>query len=104
MYAWHATQGVFDALLLAGLLVMTAGVILLGLAMHSDPALGKGIGRASVALGVAGLTAGTAAVIDPGSPIAALGVFALIIFHLVLGWKTYRLSRATENASKDPVG
>jgi hypothetical protein len=45
---------------------------------------------------VAGLTAGTVAVIDPGSPVVALGFFALIIFHLVLGWKTYRLSRATD--------
>src|SRR5262249_54093112 len=103
-YAWYATQGIFDALLLSGLLMMTTGVILFGLAMHSDSAFGKGLGRPSVALGVVGLPAGTAALIDPGSPIAALGVFALIIFHLVLGWKTYRLSRAAENASKDPVG
>jgi hypothetical protein len=27
------------------------------------------------------------------SPIGVVGVLALIIFHLVLGWKVYRLSR-----------
>jgi len=42
--------------------------------------------------------------VDPGAPIAALGFFALIIFHLVVGWQTYRLSRATEDASKALVG
>jgi hypothetical protein len=91
-FAWHATQGIFDALLLAGLLVMTTGIVLLGLAMRGDPAFGKGLGRASVALGAAGAGAGIAGLIDPGSPIVALGVFALIIFHLLLGWKTFRLS------------
>jgi hypothetical protein len=26
---------------------------------------------------------------------AAIGVFALIVFNLILGWKVYTLSRAT---------
>jgi hypothetical protein len=30
--------------------------------------------------------------VDPLLPAAALGVFALIGFHLVARWKTYRLS------------
>ncbi len=30
--------------------------------------------------------------VDPFSPAAALGVFALIGFHLIAGWKTYRRS------------
>jgi len=89
----QATQGMFDALLLTGVLLMATGVILLGLAMHPEPAFGRGVGRASVALGVAGLAAGTVVLVDPDSPAAALGVFALIGFHLVLGWKAYRLSR-----------
>jgi hypothetical protein len=90
---WQATQGVFDALLIAGLLVMLVGVILLGLAMHHDPAFGKGVGRASVALGMAGLAAGAVVLVDPDSGAAALDVFALIGFHVLLGWKTYSLSR-----------
>jgi hypothetical protein len=89
---WQANQGMFDALLLVGLLVMPVGVILLGLAMRRDPAFGKVAGNVSVALGVVGLAAATVVLVDPLSAVAALGVFALIGFHLVAGWKTYRLS------------
>ncbi len=89
---WQANQGMFDALLLVGLLVMPVGVILLGLAMRRDPAFGKVAGNVCVALGVVGLAAATIMLVDPLSIVAALGVFALIGFHLVAGWKTYRLS------------
>jgi len=89
---WQANQGMFDALLLVGLLVMPVGVILLGLAMRRDPAFGTVAGNVSVALGVVGLAAATVMLVDPLSAVAALGVFALIGFHLVAGWKTYRLS------------
>jgi uncharacterized membrane protein HdeD (DUF308 family) len=89
---WQANQAMFDALLLVGLLVMPAGVILFGLAMRQDPAYGKVAGNLSVALGILGLAAATVMLVDPLSAAAALGVFALIGFHLVAGWKTYRLS------------
>ena len=89
---WQANQAMFDALLLVGLLVMPVGVILFGLAMRRDPAFGKVVGNVSVALGVVGLAAATVMLVDPLSAVAALGVFALIVFHLVAGWKTYRLS------------
>ena len=89
---WQANQGMFDALLLVGLLVMPVGVILFGLAMRRDPAFGKVTGNLSVTLGVLGLAAATAMLVDPLSPVAALGIFALIGFHLLAGWKTYRLS------------
>ena len=89
---WQANQAMFDSLLLVGLLVMPVGVILLGLAMRPDPAFGKVAGNVSVALGVIGLAAATVMLVDPLSPIAAVGVFALLGFHLIAGWKTYRLS------------
>ena len=91
---WQATQGVFDALLLAGLLLTTAGVIVLGMAMHGDPTFGRWAGRVSVVLGIVGVVAGAIVLVDPLSSTAALGIFALIIFHLVVGWKVYRLYRA----------
>ena len=89
---WQANQAMFDALLLVGLLVMPVGVILFGVAMRRDPAFGKVVGNVSLALGVVGLAAATVMLVDPLSAAAALGVFALIVFHLVAGWKTYRLS------------
>ena len=99
---WQANQAMFDALLLVGLLVMPVGIILFGLAMRLDPGYGKVAGTLSVALGVLGLTAATVMLVDPGSPVAALGVFALIGFHLVAGWKTYRLSTIASTVSAGP--
>ena len=91
---WQANQAMFDALLLVGLLLMPVGIILFGIAMRQDPAFGKVTGNLSVALGVVGLAAAMVMLVDPLSAVAALGVFALIGFHLVAGWKTYRLSTA----------
>ena len=50
-------------------------------------------GLAGVTLGIIGAGAAVALLIDPLSPIAVIGVFALILFHVVVGWKVYRLSR-----------
>lgn len=90
---WQATQGIFDALLIAGLVILPIGLIALGMGMLRTPAFGNGFGGLSVLLGVAGVVAGIVLLADPLSPIAAVGIFALIIFHLVLGWKVYSLSR-----------
>jgi hypothetical protein len=95
---WQGIQGIFDALLLAGLLVTATGIVLLGLAMHADPAFGRVVGFLSMLLGAAGLAAGVAVLIDPASSAAALGIFALIGFHLILGWKVYRLSKVVSSA------
>jgi uncharacterized protein DUF4386 len=91
---WQATQGIFDALLFVGLVFLPVGLIALGGAMFGTPAFGRGFGGVSVVLGVIGVAAATVVLIDPLSPIAAVGVFVLIIFNLVLGWKVYSLSRA----------
>jgi Domain of unknown function (DUF4386) len=91
---WQATQGIFDALFGVGLLLVPIGFIALGVAMLVAPAFGKGLGRLGVALGVAGIVAASVLLVDPLSPSAFLGVLSLIIFHLVLGWKIYTLSRA----------
>ncbi|MBA2666328.1 MAG: hypothetical protein H0U69_04755 [Trueperaceae bacterium] len=90
---WQATHGIFNTLLVTGLLLLPIGVIALGVAMFKAPAFGKGFGGLSVVLGVAGVVAASVLVVDV-SAIAAVGVFALIVFHLVLGWKVYSLSRA----------
>jgi hypothetical protein len=95
---WQETQGIFDALLLVGLLVTSIGIVLLGLAMQADPAFGNGPAWLSMLLGAAGLAAGTVVLMDPKSPVAALGIFALIGFHLILGWKVYRLSKVVSSA------
>ena len=91
---WQATEGMFDALFGVGLLLVPIGFIALGIAMLESPAFGKGLGRLGVALGVIGVVAASVLLVDPLSPSAFLGVLALIVFHLILGWKLYSLSRA----------
>lgn len=95
---WQATQGMLDALLVTGLLLVPTGVIALGVSMLGSATFGKGVGGVSVAIGVSGLAAGIVLLIDPGSPIAAVGILSLIVFHLVLGWKVYKLSRGPVNS------
>ena len=91
---WQATWGIFDALLFAGLAIVSVGITALGVAMLGSPTFGKGSGWFSVVIGVIGIGAAVVVLIDPDSLIAVLNVFGLIIFHLVVGWKVYGLSRA----------
>jgi hypothetical protein len=91
---WQATEGIFDALLFAGLLILPIALIALGVAMLRAPAFGKVFGRVSLVLGVAGVVAALVLLVDPLSPIAVVGVLALILFHLIVGRKVYSLSRA----------
>jgi len=93
--SWQATLGIFDALLFVGLVLLPISLVALGMAMFRSPAFGKRFGRFTVGLGVIGVIAATVVLIDPLSPMAAFGFFALITFNLVLGSKVYRLSRET---------
>lgn len=88
---WQATQGMLDALLVAGLLLVPIGLVTLGVAMLRTPAFGKAYGWVSVTLGMAGAAAAGALLVDV-SEIAAVVIFALIIFHVAVGWKVLRLA------------
>jgi hypothetical protein len=101
---WQATQGIFDALLVTGLLLLPIGLLMLGVAMLGAPAFGRGYGWVSVSLGVAGVAAAVAVVIDPGSIIAVVGILALIVFHIALGWKVYSLSKGPYVGSLEDRG
>jgi hypothetical protein len=91
---WQATEGIFDALFGVGLLLVPIGFIALGVAMLGVPAFGTGFSGVSVVLGVVGVVAASVLLVDPLSLSAFVGVLALIVFHLVVGWKVYSLSRA----------
>ena len=91
---WQATEGIFDALFGVGLFLVPIGFVALGVAMLRVPAFGKGFGGVSVVVGAVGVVAASVLLIDPLSASAFVGVLALIIFHLVLGWRLYSMSRA----------
>ena len=94
---WQATWGIFDALLFAGLFIVAFGLTALGVAMLGTPAFGKGVGWFSVVIGVLGIGAGVVLLIDPESLIAVVNVLSLILFHLILRWKVYSLSKKSFN-------
>jgi Domain of unknown function (DUF4386) len=95
---WQATQGILDASFGAGLLLVPVGLVALGVAMLGVPAFGKVFGWVSAGLGVVGVVAASVLLVDPLSPSAFIGVLSLIVFHLVLGWKLYRLSRTPKGS------
>jgi hypothetical protein len=94
---WQAIWGMNDAMLYVGFFVVPTGLILLGVGMLGAPAFGKGFGGVSVALGVLGLVAAVFQMVDPSSDAGVGSYFAGIIFYLILGWKVYSLSRASES-------
>ena len=64
----------------------------LGLAMLAAPTYGRGFGVLTLMLGLIGVVVAVAVLITPGSPAGVVGIFALLVFHVVLGWKTSRLA------------
>ena len=96
---WGGVQGVFIATDSVGFVLLTTGLIVLGVAMLGAPAFGKGFGWVSVALGVVGVVGISLAVVVPLTSIFLVGTFlaailGLVIFPLLLGWKLYSLSKA----------
>jgi hypothetical protein len=90
---WQGNQALVTMLLVTGLAVVPIGVIGLGVAMLDAPGFGRTIGWASVGMGIVGLVVAAVLLADPASPVAAVGFFALIAFHLAAGWRLMALSR-----------
>ncbi len=91
---WQGTQAMFDALLVTGLVILPVSVLAFGVAMLEAPGFGRRTGSVSLVLGVIAAVAAIVLLIDPLSFIAVVGIFALIVFHLVAGSRVYRLARA----------
>ncbi len=87
---WQGVEAMYDALLYTGLAIIHVGLLMLGTAMLRTPQYGQRAGRATIAVGVAGLAA--AAAVFVGVPdVAAVGVLLLAGLHLCLGRNTLRL-------------
>ena len=90
----QATEGIFDALFGVGLLLVPMSFAALGVGMLGSPAFGKGFGKgqrsARGGWGRSGICSACRSTLTK----RLVSVLSLIIFHLVLGWKLYTLSRA----------
>ncbi len=99
---WEMTEGLFDALLIAGLVILPIALISLGIAMLGSAAFGRGFGGLGVALGVVESVAAIGLLIDPLAAIPALiSVLALIVFLSPWGGKSTvcRGSRGNEGGT-----
>jgi uncharacterized protein YneF (UPF0154 family) len=92
LLVWHGIYATLvDTFLATGLLIAPLGLIAFGRAMFEAPDFGARLGRTTVGLGMAGLAA-AATLLVQDSIIAAVGVFALIGFHLIVGRRTMKLA------------
>jgi hypothetical protein len=92
---WEGIQAIGTMLLVTGLAIVPLGVIGLGVAMLRSPDFGARLARGCIALGVVGVGVAVVLLVDPLSPIAAVGFFALVAFHLAAGWRLYGLPADT---------
>ena len=84
---------VFDTMLATGALLVPIGIALFGLAMRHTPMFGPRLTWLTIGLGLVGTVGAVIGVVDPGSVFLAVGVLAIVVFHLTIGWQTLRLGR-----------
>ncbi len=90
---WQATQGMFNEFDVAATILLSTGLIILGLAMFRTPAFGRVFGGLSVVIGAAQIVA-INIVSTNSAAYAPFALLAFLIFPVLFGWKLYRLSRA----------
>jgi len=90
---WQATQGMFNQLDVSATLLLSTGLVVLGVAMIRSSAFGKVFGGLSLVAGAAQLL-GIALVSTNSTAYAPFALLAFLVFPFVFGWKLFRLSRA----------
>jgi hypothetical protein len=89
--AWQTSQAWVDTFVVTGIALTPIGMLLFGIAMLSTPSYGKWMGWIGILLAAAGIYAAVMSLIEEGD-IVAIGVFALVFFHVIVGWRTFRLA------------
>ncbi len=90
---WQATQGMFNEFDVAATLLLSTGLIVLGVAMIRAPAFGKIFGGLSLAFGTAQIL-GISFVSTNSVAYAPFALLAFLIFPVLFGWKLHKLSKA----------
>ncbi len=88
---WQAIQGMFNQFDVGATLLLSTGLIFLGVAMIRAPAFGKVFGGLSVAIGAAQIL-GISLLSTNSASYAPFALLAFLVFPIVFGWKLYRLS------------
>ncbi len=90
---WQATQGMFNEFDVAATILLSTGLIILGLAMFRTPTFGRVFGGLSIVIGAAQIVA-INIVSTNSAAYAPFALLAFLIFPVVFGWKLYSMSRA----------
>jgi len=90
---WQATQGMFNEFDVAATILLSTGLIILGVAMFRTPTFGRVFGGLSVVIGAAQIVA-INVVSTNSAAYAPFALLAFLIFPVVFGWKLYSLSKA----------
>ncbi len=89
---WQATQGMFNEFDVAATLLLSTGLIVLGVAMIKTPTFGKIFGGLSAAFGAAKII-GISLFSTNSTAYAPFALLAFLIFPILFGTKLYRLSK-----------
>ncbi len=92
---WAAVQGIVDALVVTGMLLVSIGLTALSVAMSKSPHFSGWWMWVGLALGLVALAATVQSLFVPGDWVA-ISVIALIIFQAIMGFRTRQ--RAAELA------
>jgi len=90
---WQATQGMFNEYDVAATILLSTGLIILGLAMFRTPTFGRVFGGLSMVIGAAQIVA-INIVSTNSAAYAPFALLAFLIFPVLFGWKLYSLSKA----------
>ncbi len=77
-------------MLATGVLLVPIGIVLLGIAMRKAPAFGSGLAMVAIGLGALGTIGAVIAIIDPGIGVLRDERLAIVVFNLVVGWRTWQ--------------
>ena len=91
-YSWNAAQSVFDTMLATGLLLVPIGIALMGLAMRGGHLYGRWLPWVAISLGLVGTVGAVVEAVDTDSDFSAFSVLAMVVFHLLVGWRTLILA------------
>jgi len=92
-FIWQATQSMFNEFDVAATLLLSTGLIVLGVAMFGTPTFGRVFGGLSVVFGAAQIVA-INIVSTNSAAYAPFALLAFLIFPVLFGWKLYSMSRA----------
>jgi hypothetical protein len=91
-FIWQATQGMFNEFDVAATILLSTGLIVLGVAMFRTPTFGRVFGGLSVVIGAAQIVA-INIVSTNSAAYAPFALLAFLIFPVVFGWKLFSLSK-----------